>query len=106
LADLDDVLFVGVEVPREELRSGGDAEASKPFLLALEIVEELAARVRRADADEAPVIEEVLEEVGADPVPRVRGEGDAAVGSYFLIPWRSPMFPSWIRSSMFRYERR
>ena len=53
-----------------------------PELLALlpQIKEQLALGLRRADLHEPPVVEDELEDVGADPERRVARELDAAIG--------------------------
>ena len=64
--------------------SGGEALGLEPVLLLLQVEEELALRLRRADLHHPPVVHHVADDVGADPPDGVRREADAAVGIELL----------------------
>jgi hypothetical protein len=80
LLHVDDVVFADVEPLRQQAGLDLEALALEGALLLVEAEEELALRARGAEPHDAKVVEDVLEDVRADPVRRVRGELDALVG--------------------------
>src|SRR6185503_21357656 len=67
LLDVAYVLLGRAEPLREQLRAGLESLQLELLLLLAEVVEELPPRVRRPHADEARVVEQVLQDVRADP---------------------------------------
>jgi hypothetical protein len=53
--------------------------ASRPFLVAAQVEEQLALGLGRGDLDQAPVLQDVFVHLGLDPVHRVRHQAHALV---------------------------
>src|ERR1051325_1881033 len=79
LLHLDDFALFDVEALGEELGARREALGLESFLFLLQIEEELALRLRRADLDHAPVVNEVPDDIGANPPDGIRRKADAAV---------------------------
>ena len=80
LLHVDHVVLADVEALGDQARLDLDAEALELALLLVQPEEELALRARGAEADQPDVVEQVLEDVGADPVRGVGGELHALIG--------------------------
>jgi len=83
----------------------------KPELLELlallaQVEEQLALRLRGADLHEAPVVQDELEDVGANPERRVARELHAAMRIELTNRLDEPDVPSWTRSKRLRCARR
>ena len=79
LLHVDHVVLGDVEALGDQPRLDLDAEPLELALLLVEPEEELALGARRAESHQADVVEQVLEDVGADPVGRVGRELHALV---------------------------
>src|SRR2546425_2966591 len=93
LLHLDDFLLLHVQALRDELRRWREAFALEPVALLLEIEEELALRLRGADLHQPPVVDDVPDDVGADPPDRVGRKADSAVGVEVLDRLEEPDVP-------------
>ena len=80
LLDVANVLLGYSEVLREELRADVEALFLEAPALAVEIAQQLAARVGRPDPDHPHVVEQVLDHVGANPPRRIGREPVSELG--------------------------
>ncbi len=72
-------LLLDAEPPGDFGRRRLDAHGREPRFFLVEVEEELALCLRRAELHEAPVVEDESQNVGADPPGRIRRELDAAI---------------------------
>src|SRR5581483_7529976 len=79
LLHLDDFPLFDVEPLGEELRPRSEAFSFESFFFLLEIKKELALGLCRPDLDHAPVVDEVADDISANPPDSVRRKADAAV---------------------------
>ena len=63
-----------------------------------QVEEQLSLGLGRRDLDHAPVLQDVLVDLGLDPVQRVAHQAHALLGSKRLTAFIRPTLPSWIRS--------